>query len=493
MRQSRTYRNRKLIAVSLVVATLALGSMGVALAAEMASGDVYRLDAGQTIEDDLYVTAGEVYIDGKVEGDLIVAGGYIEINGEVTSDLIAAGGGIVVNGKVGDDARIAGGGIDINGSIGDDLMAAGGGTAPGAPPMPFRAGNHQIQQGVRVSSDAQVGGDAYLVGGMGVMEGTVSGDLYMAMGEATLDGDVAGDARLYGNTIVVSPEATVGGTLTYSTDQTAAIPEGVAASVQQVAPPAEVRAPEPTITDKAISWGIGYARALIGLLLLGWLLLKLTPSFMNNTLSAMSARSWASLGIGFIVFLVAVPVITLLVGLAVLFWDFFPGGLATAFLLYGLLGVIWFTSPALTGLCLGQLLLKNSGRVLQLFAGTLIILLLARGAEWIPGFGWFVSWLVLLVSFMYAAGAIILGLRTPPTDTCARASTYARDGAGACRDGNGRAGTALSAQWRFRIRSIRATSSRCAKPTLVVGTHGPSYASARTSASSAAPAAGVCC
>ena len=58
--------------------------------------------------------------------------------------------------------------------------------------------------------------------------------------------------------------------------------------------------------------------------------------------------------------------------------------------------------------------------------GTLIVLLLARAAEWIPGFGWFAAWLVLVVSFMFAAGAVILGLRTaraaPPTPVAPVAS-----------------------------------------------------------------------
>ncbi len=167
MQWFRTRRGQRLVAVSLVVLALVLGGAGAALAAQMEEGEVYRLAAGEVVADDLYVSAGEIYIDGTVEGDLVAFGGYIEVNGEVTGDLISSGGGIVVNGKVGDDVRAAGAGIRINGSVGDDLLVAGGGTAPGAPPFPMQIDGRQIEQGVWVSSDATVGGDAYLVGGTG--------------------------------------------------------------------------------------------------------------------------------------------------------------------------------------------------------------------------------------------------------------------------------------------------------------------------------------
>jgi cytoskeletal protein CcmA (bactofilin family) len=414
--QPATHRRGQRVAVlSVLILALLLGGAGAALAAEMASGDAYRLESGKTVSDDLYVTGEEIHIDGRVEGDLIAFAGIVEVKGEVTGDVIAAGGEVVIDGTVGDDARVAGAGIRINGKIGDDLLAAGGGSGPGMPPFPMQVGNRQVQQGVWVSSDATVGGDAYIVGGAGAIDGQIVGDLFVGMSSVVFSGDVGGDARLYGNRVVVSPEATVAGTLTYMTEQPLTVPEGVAATVQQETAPVAPKPPEPTLTQRLLDWGIRFGRALLGLFILGWLLLKLAPTFMENTRAAMRGRAWAALGIGFIVFLVAVPIIVFLVAAAWLFWGFFPGAVATALLLIGILGVLWFTSPALAGLCLGSTLLKNStSRLLQLFVGTLIVLLLAQAAEWIPNVGWLVAWLVLVVSFMFAAGAIILGLHTPP-------------------------------------------------------------------------------
>ncbi len=44
-------------------------------------GEVYRLKAGETLSDDLYVFGREIIIDGTVDGDVIAFGGIIEING----------------------------------------------------------------------------------------------------------------------------------------------------------------------------------------------------------------------------------------------------------------------------------------------------------------------------------------------------------------------------------------------------------------------------
>jgi hypothetical protein len=107
MIRKRDYgRQRRLWLLTVSVSALILTVAGIASAAEFGSGEQYQLPAGQIVEDDLYVSAGTVIIDGIVQGDLIAFGGYIEVNGEVTGDLIAAGGGIVVNGRVGDDVRV---------------------------------------------------------------------------------------------------------------------------------------------------------------------------------------------------------------------------------------------------------------------------------------------------------------------------------------------------------------------------------------------------
>ena len=412
MRRYKTRRGRWFAMVALaIVLTLALG--GVALAAQFGEGAVYRLAAGEVIADDLYVSAGEIYIDGTVEGDLVATGGYIEVNGEVTQDVLAAGAGIVINGIVGDDVRAAGAGITIAGQVADDVLIAGGGSNfPGAPTWPIQIGGRTIPQGLHILDGATIGRDALVAGGSGEIAGTIGRNLWVGMGSVTISADVGGDATVYANQLTVSDAATVGGTFSYQTDSAPAIPPGVAATVTVVPPEATVTAPPPSLVERLLWWTLSVGRALVGLLVFGWLLLKLAPAWSEEVAVTMSRQVWPVAGAAVLVIVAFVPLTLIAVGIIWLFWDFFPGVLATTMFLFGLWGLLWFTSPLFSGYCLGRTLFRGQrSALLQLFLGALIILLGARIAEWIPFVGGFLGWLIMLGSFGFAVGAMLLSRR----------------------------------------------------------------------------------
>lgn len=402
-------------AAVIMASVLLLAMAGGAIGATLVSQDDYRLAAGEVLEDNLYVAGSTITIDGKIDGDLIAVGGLIEVNGEISGDILAAGGAIVVNGPVAGDVRIAGGGLTLNGPIGGDLISAGGGSAfPGMPSVPITINGRQIEQGTRLTTSGSVGKDAVMTGGLGVIDGTIAGTLWVGMASVQLNGEVGGDAHLYGNQISVSDSARVGGVLYYSTDTrgAATIPSGVALSIEPVVTETPQAAPEPSLGEQILRWTIRLVRALVGLLVLGWLLVRLMPKFTARTLGAMNTQPLPAIGIGLLIVIASIPAAMLLVGLAWLFWGFFPGALATAMFLFGVLGVLWFVSPALTGLWVGRRLFAGQGSdVLKLVLGVMLVLLVIRIVEWIPLAGGFIAWLLLLLSFAYAGGAIVLGLR----------------------------------------------------------------------------------
>ncbi len=402
-----------------LVAVLVACAVPVAQGAEFAEGDHYVLPAGQTVADDLYVSAGDVTIDGTVQGDLIAFGGYVEINGEVTGDLITSAGGVTIDGTVGDDVRAAAGGITVNGIIGDDLLAAGGGAAPGGYVYPINIDGRKIDSGIFLNPGAAVGGDAYLVGGTGIVAGTVAGDLFTGMNDLHLLGKVGGDAALYGSTIAVADAARVGGTLTYQTSAERAgvnvVQPGVATVVAPVLRTPEAAVEEP-LANRLGWWTVGLARVLLGLLVLGALLLALLPHITGGLAGELQYEPWRAVGYGLLFVLVMIPLGMLLVSLAWLFWGALPGGLAASLFLLGIGGILWIVSPAITGFWLGRLLLPHEeSKLLQLFAGGALILLAARAAQWIPVAGWLISLLVLLTSFVLAAGAILAYYRRSRT------------------------------------------------------------------------------
>ena len=404
--------------IILLTCLLLFGVTGSAIAAEVrGGGDIFRLGADEVISDDLYVAAGEVFIDGTVEGDLIAAGGYVEVNGTVTGDVIIAAGGINLNGVVQDDARLAGGGIVLAGSIGDDLFAAGGGNSvPGMPTFPIPVGERTVQQGIQLTSNATVGGDAYVVGGQGNIVGAIEGDLFTGMGTVVLGGQVNGDADLNAQNITVQKSSRVGGVLRYQSSNNVPIPAGVASAVQQVQPPVAEVAPQPNPVWTFLSWLWRTILLVIGLALLAWVWVRVAPNLLFSTTYAIEARP-VEVGIYGIVVAALIPLITAaLVILAGLFWGWFVA-LATFAFLFGAIVLLWFFSPLLTGLWVGRKVAERTDRITgtltTLLVGALLIVLVARLFSVIPFVGVLIAAVIYLFSFALALGGMWVSRRQP--------------------------------------------------------------------------------
>jgi cytoskeletal protein CcmA (bactofilin family) len=389
-------------ALTLLASLLALLVASTALAAEFVDEEVYRLEAGEVIEDDLYVAAEQVYIDGTVQGDLVAAGSLVEINGTVTGDAIVAGAGIRINGEVQDDVRAAGAGIEIIGTVGDDVIAAGGGNSP----MPIPGVDETVPQGIRLSNESSVGGDAVLVGGLGIIEGAVNGDLNAFAERLSIGAQVEGDAQLGANTLTFSSGANIGGDLRYSSDERTDVPEGVVAgetTFRELEEDAEAQA-DPVA--QVLGWLWRTALILLGFVLLGWLLLRFAPNTLLRPANTISERTGATALTGLVAALLFmfIPLASaLLVFAVILFWGWFPG-IAMGLFLFGLLALAWFLSPLVTGLWLGRWLASVLGRDMAntpaLIAGVVLIVILGR----LP----FIGWLVYLLSFILAVGGLLL-------------------------------------------------------------------------------------
>src|SRR5262245_21245202 len=101
--------SRKFIPGFLLVLILsAIIFVPAAYAADFRGGDRIVIGADQVIDDDLYLAAEEIIIDGIVHGDVYAIGRNITINGTVDYDVNAAAQALTINGKVGSDARVAG-------------------------------------------------------------------------------------------------------------------------------------------------------------------------------------------------------------------------------------------------------------------------------------------------------------------------------------------------------------------------------------------------
>jgi cytoskeletal protein CcmA (bactofilin family) len=401
---------------ALLAALAALLLGGGALAAEVSNGDVYRLAANQVVEDDLVVTAREIYIDGTVKGDLVAMGSVVQVNGTVEGDAMIAAADVQIAGTVADDARVAGAGVTISGHIGDDLfMAAGGSQTVG---YPLTISGRSIEQGARIADSASIGGSVYLGAGTARVAGTITEDLKAGAGALALAGTVKRNADISSSALNISPDAHINGRLSYTATQETAVPPGAAGDVRFVPqPPAQSQA------DRGLGGQLlRFVLVLLGFAAVSWLLLRFAPSSVRRPAAALAARpTQAGLyGLAAIALLFIVPIASGLVMIALIaLWGWLPGLMFFLFLTAALV-LAWTLSPLITGLWLGRLVLRAAGRetsdLVAILAGTALIALLS----FVP----FVGWLFSLTSLILAVGGVLL-IRRGDTDTPAPAATPA--------------------------------------------------------------------
>ncbi|MEX2099964.1 MAG: hypothetical protein WEB19_00985 [Acidimicrobiia bacterium] len=332
-----------------------------ALGGKLRTGDSVTVEAGETVEGDLYALSGTIVVDGTVDGDLVAAGGDIQVNGTVSGDLIAAGGTVTISGTVDGDARIAGGQLTVSGDIGEDLLLAGGQAT--------------------ISASGSVGEDVIVSAGQLSIAGSVGGS-------------VEGGAGTYERT------GSVGGT------------ENVAVGEE-----AEAEVDEPA--DNLI---LDAVKHFVVVVLVGALALWLMPRLTRGSAELIRRRPLASLGsgllaalgwllgvIGVVVVIILAAIVFGLIGFGELAGlIFFAGAVLIVVATFALVVVCTYLADALVGLALAGLVRRDPGsRWLDLgllAAGAAVVVILTS----LPVVG---GWIKLVVAIL-GLGALALAAWT---------------------------------------------------------------------------------
>ena len=397
--QLRSASARKLLA--LVILTLLLVGLitaSTAWAVETRSGDSVVIGPDEVLEDDLYVTANNVVIDGTIRGDLVAFGQSIAVDGTVEGDLIGAAQAVQIGGTVEDDVRIAGQTLllDEGAEVEDDLIAAG--------------------LSLENMPDSAVGGTLMYAGYQALLQGTVGEDVNAAANGLELGGEVGAnvDAEVDGEDggpppflfapqadlptvdsgLTLTDSATVGGNLTYESSTEAQIdPQAqIEGEVVGEERPAEAEEDAYTFADAVFD----NLRSFIALLVVGLILIWIAPNWIRRRAGTVLERPLASLGWGVlglvaflalgVVILLATLVLAVILGLLTL------GGLVALIVVLGLLAEVvlvlafWiFTNylaqiviSFLAGLLLAEAVRpgRGSGRVLPLVVGLIVYVIL---------------------------------------------------------------------------------------------------------------------
>jgi cytoskeletal protein CcmA (bactofilin family) len=361
----RGSKARRRISVAVVSGLVLLFAILVPAAAQMAdeggaggkfrTGDSVEIAAGETFEDNLYVLAGTIDVNGTVDGDLVAAGGQISIDGTVTGDVIIASGDLTIGGEILGDLRVAAGQLRLNGTVGGDVAVVGG----------------------TVEIDDAVGADVLFAAGQMNIGGDVAGQIYGAAGEYNRTGTVVGPEDVTVDEPDEQPtfgDRVVGGVYRLVTLFL------VGALVLLM-----LRRPlEAVLTRARQRPGGGLVAGLVGL-------------------SAIVALLIASILVGIIW-----SILFGLLGFGLLVGTYWFGFVVLwVVIAFALFVLVVYAAPIITGLAGSRLVLARQDNIWVQLAALAVGLALYLVLTAIP----FVGWLIGLLAVLFATGAIVLAVR----------------------------------------------------------------------------------
>ncbi len=392
------------------------------------SGDRVVIGKDEVINDDLFVGATEVIVDGTINGDLVTGAQIVTINGKVTGNVIAAGSSVTVNGEVGYDLVAMAAAV----TIGPDARI-----------------NHNVYASgasVESQSGSQIGGSLFIGAGQGLVSGEITNDLLVGGGRLRLESTVGRNAKIavdssdssysprynqYGPNTPPMPSvpagltfgsaAHVAGNFEYISSQTVPAANSVSTRVTHTLPAQDEQlSKELAQRNKTSTYLFDALRRMISLLLVGLLIAWLAPRWITSPAEKLLSRPLPSLGIG-LVGLVAAPLtwfmaLGVVILIAVVFGLLSLGNLTGLTLLAGfpalglvfiaILFVLTYLCQAIVAFLGGRWILSrirpewNSKIYAPLLIGLFILSLLFA----VPFFGSLLEFVIILVGL----GAIVL-------------------------------------------------------------------------------------
>ena len=364
-------KNSKLFTTLTIFVLLTLVLVPSVAAFDGREGDHIVIGPDEVIEDDLYIGAQTVTIDGVIEGDLFAGAESVIVNGTITGNLVTGAQTVLINGEVEGDVIAFAQSVVINGSIGDDLRSGAAAMQLGED---ARIGSDLLFGGasIEVMPGSQIGGDLLFGGAQALVEGDVAGDLSVGSSALELTGSISGDVIAYievpqeGNEymppmfygpqmniampsvapgLTIGDEAKIDGNLTYTAKSDLDFPaSAIEGDVMREEPRVDVNINRPTPPSPqqvAGLWFINLLRTIITLIALGMLMQWLFPNFLASAEYKLQTETWGSLGWGVVAyaffFFALLVVFTAMILGAIIFGVLSLGGLSGTIVVLGLL------------------------------------------------------------------------------------------------------------------------------------------------------------
>ena len=375
------------LSLALIIAfLLTLLGATVTHAADFRTDTSVTIGEGEVIDDDLYLLGTTLVINGTVNGDVFAAGTTIEINGTVNGNVSLAGTDVTINGTVSQGARIAANSVTIAGTIAGDALL--------------------LSNTADLISGGVVGRDLILTVATATVDGTVERRVAGVADKVTHNGSVGTEFDMSVSNLIISDGASIGGDLTYRSENEAEIAGGAEIGGETMH--------EMTAEATDIDVGFSFDSIVVGIVGLimtavyGTVFLLVFPRLAITASNQLLENPLMSIGMG-IVFLIVVPIVSILVMITVV-------GIPLGFIALILYGIALFSAQVFVGMTIGRLILSfiaDGNRRLIQFFGLLIGLLILYGISFIPYVG---PWAPLVVIILGLGGLMLAigGLRKEP-------------------------------------------------------------------------------
>lgn len=382
------------------------------LAADIRSEETVIIASEEIVNDDLYVSANTIIVDGTINGDLFAAANTITINGVVNGNLFAAGSTVTVNGVVNGSVMAAGRTVTINGDIARAVRVAGetvniNGNV-----------NHDVMVGcseVAIASTAKIDGALFFGAGTAYVDGLIEGNIEGTGSEATLADGVKGDVDLEVDKLTILPTADIQGDLTYTSEQEADIQPGA-----QIGGVTTHKLPEvkekpaktfPFVLFSGIGGNvIGFLMALIA----GLVIILVAPKWLTSIVESIRSSPGASAGWGALI-LFATPIAAIIVCITIV-------GIPVGLIALALWGIAIYLAQIPVGLFVGRWIIGRfrtvDGKAIMVGALALGLVILSL-LKLILYLGFFIGLAIIL----FGLGAVVVAIRKWRAEARGPAST----------------------------------------------------------------------
>ncbi|OGM14525.1 hypothetical protein A3A76_06005 [Candidatus Woesebacteria bacterium RIFCSPLOWO2_01_FULL_39_23] len=361
--------------------------------ATMKKGAV-EITKDEIINDDLFVFAETLDIEGTINGDVYAGGETVRINGTINGDLHVGTGTFYLGGKVRDDVYAGAGSVTVSGAeIGDSLLVGSG--------------------SVTIDESSTIGGSILAGAGSISIYAPVKRNVMVGAGTVDLNSEVGGEVRLAAGTITLGPATKIGKDFYYALgegghDLRMSESASVSGRIQKL---------EPKLTDKDIEAAktglasafktvniVVFVLSLIGAYIVGYLCLKFFPKQFTETADLVSKSFIKTVGVGFLVTLLLIPTLLLLALTGV--------GIPLAGLMLLIFIQFFYLAKIVVSLSFGKWLSARFGRDNMTGYGTLAVGLTGIYLlKIIPVFGFFLALIVLWSGL----GALVMYSKTSLT------------------------------------------------------------------------------